>query len=158
MLLSKQVAVSLNIVHFKFKQFVAETLKEYGFNITPEQFLVLDVLWDDKVGKSQQQIANLLMKDKNSIRKLLDGLEGKGLITRIPDKDDRRINIVRLTDKAATISARVQEVAEQAVENMIEDIDESEINVFLEVLKNMSEKIDSLTHRKNLQTENGEAI
>ncbi|MDD3911463.1 MAG: hypothetical protein PHZ22_04690, partial [Bacteroidales bacterium] len=69
MILNKQVGVFLNLVHNKFKQYVSSIFQSQGFNITPEQFLVMDTLWDEGV-LSQQQIADIIIKDKNSIVKL----------------------------------------------------------------------------------------
>ena len=76
MILNKQVGMFLNLVHNRFKQYVTAIFDDHGFNITPEQFLVMDALWDEGV-LSQQQIADYLLKDKNSVVKLVDGLEVK---------------------------------------------------------------------------------
>lgn len=148
MILNKRIAVMLNLVHFKFKRNVAITFEKYGFDITPEQFLILDSLWDDNKGLSQQQIACIVMKDKNSVSKLIDGLEKKGLIVRIPDKADRRQNIVKVTDKALKISEEIQEVAMLAVDNIISGIDEKDMDTFINVLSLISENMDRLAEEQ----------
>ena len=78
MILNKQVGVFLNLVHNRTKQYITGIFQQHGFNITPEQFLVMDALWDNGV-MSQQEIATNIMKDKNSVVKLIDGLEKRGL-------------------------------------------------------------------------------
>ena len=74
MILNKQVGVFLNLVHFRFKQYLSAIFAKHGYDLTPEQFLVLDTLWDDGV-LSQQELADILKKDKNSVTKLIDALD-----------------------------------------------------------------------------------
>ena len=91
MILNKQIGVFLNLVHFQFKHFLGSVFQKHGFNLTPEQYLVMDTLWDEGV-LSQQQIANILIKDKNSVTKLIDALERKKLVVRVSGTLDRRKN------------------------------------------------------------------
>lgn len=143
----------LNLVHFQFKQYVAECFRRHGFEITPEQFLILDALWDNNVGISQQQLANIVMKDKNSVCKLIDGLEKKGLITRIPDKADRRVNLIKVTPKALEISEKIQQEAKYAVDDIIEGIPEEHLHIFVDVLQKISENLDKPLASGNGATE-----
>jgi DNA-binding MarR family transcriptional regulator len=50
---------------------------------------------------SQLQVAQSLGIDRTSMVSLLDALEGKGLVSRRPDPNDRRRNVVELTDRGA---------------------------------------------------------
>ena len=79
MVLEKQILMFLNIVNNSVKQRMSEKFQKSGFNLTPEQFLVMDTLWDEGV-LTQQQIADITMRDKNSIVKLIDGLENRKLV------------------------------------------------------------------------------
>ena len=106
MILNKQVGVFINLVHNRIKQYLSTIFQESGFNITPEQFLVMDALWNNGV-ISQQELARIILKDKNSIVKLVDGLEKKGLVVRVADKVDRRKNLIELTDYAHSIKEKV---------------------------------------------------
>jgi DNA-binding MarR family transcriptional regulator len=47
---------------------------------------------------SQQQAAQRLGVDRTTMVALVDGLEGKGLVGRRPQADDRRRNVVELTE------------------------------------------------------------
>ena len=73
MLLTKEVAVELNLTHCKLKQFMATMLKLNNIDLTPEQFLLIDLLWNQG-SLSQQQLADMMQKDKNSITKLIDAI------------------------------------------------------------------------------------
>ena len=46
MLLSKEVAVELNLTGCKLKQFIAAKLRQENVPLTPEQFLLIDLLWN----------------------------------------------------------------------------------------------------------------
>jgi DNA-binding MarR family transcriptional regulator len=80
----------------RMKAALQRAFKERGFAITPEQWGVLRVLWEDE-GLSQRQIGDRLFKDKPNITRMLDVLESKKLICRQPT--DRRSYAIFLTDE-----------------------------------------------------------
>lgn len=147
MILDKQVGVFLNLVHNRTKQYITGIFQQHGFNITPEQFLVMDALWDNGV-MSQQELADNIMKDKNSIVKLLDGLEKKDLVRRVADKADRRKNMIELTPYALSIKDDVTDAALEAISHIIKDIPTDELRLFIRTLGkmaiNMNEDTDLL--------------
>lgn len=144
MILNKQVGVFINLVHNRTKQYLATLFQEHGFNITPEQFLVMDALWNNGV-MSQQQLAHLILKDKNSVVKLIDGLEKKGLVVRVADKVDRRQNLIEVTEYASSIKDEVKEVAIEAINHIIKDIPQEEIQTFIKVLGKMASNMNEGT-------------
>lgn len=141
MILNKQVGVFLNLVHNKFKQYVTEIFEDQGFNITPEQFLVMDTLWDEGV-LSQQEIANIILKDKNSVVKLVDGLEERKLVRRVANKKDRRQNLIEVTPYALKIKDKITGLAMEAVNQVIEGISKDDLHTFLTVLSKMGENLN----------------
>jgi DNA-binding MarR family transcriptional regulator len=141
MILNKQVGVFLNIVHFRFKQYISSIFTKYGFNLTPEQYLVMDTLWDDGV-MSQQELAQRLNKDKNSITKLIDALEKKNLVVRVPDTLDRRLNKIHFTDHSLTLKERITEIALDSTNKIIKDIPEDDLKTFVKVLLKMADNME----------------
>ena len=154
MILNKQVGVFLNLVHNRTKQYISSIFQEHGFNITPEQFLVMDALWNEGT-MSQQQIAHTIMKDKNSVVKLLDGLEKKNLVVRVADKNDRRQNLIELTQYAWEIKDSITEVAINAVDLVIKDIPQNEMYIFIKVLSKMAENMNEDTDLLALAANSG---
>lgn len=69
MLLIKEVAVYINILNSKIKKYFGDELNKNTINMTPEQYLVMDILWDEGT-LSQQAIADIIQKDKNSVTNL----------------------------------------------------------------------------------------
>lgn len=143
MILNKQVAVFLNLVHNRTKQYITNIFQKEGFNITPEQFLVMDALWNEGI-MSQRQLSQNILKDKNSIVKLIDGLEKKNLVRRVADKADRRKNLIELTQDAMDIREKLTATAINAMDGIIRDIPQEEMEVFIKVLGKMSENMNEL--------------
>lgn len=138
MILDKQIGVFLNLVHNRFKQHFSTLFLEKGYNITPEQFLVMDTLWNNGAKMSQQQIADTIIKDKNSVVKLIDGLEKKELVRRVANVDDRRQNLIEVTPLGKEIEENVKETAMNAVGTIIEGIGKQELQTFINVLTKMA--------------------
>ncbi|MEJ1729757.1 hypothetical protein SMA90_25835, partial [Escherichia coli] len=61
MLLSKKIGVYLNQAHFLFKQCFLTELVANNVDLTPEQYLLIDLLWDEGP-LTQQEIANQMQK------------------------------------------------------------------------------------------------
>ncbi len=145
MVLEKQILMFLNIAHNSVKQCMSEVFQRGGFNLTPEQFLVMDTLWDEGV-LTQQQIADITMRDKNSIVKLIDGLESRKLVRRVSNPKDRRQNLIEVTPYSRKIKDKVTELSLEAVATIIGDIPRDDLEAFVKTLarmeRNMNPKSD----------------
>lgn len=141
MILSKSIAVYLNLAACKLKQYTAAMLKECKIDLTPEQFLLVDLLWNHGP-MSQQVMADTMHKDKNSVTNLADQLEKKGFVMRLRDENDRRSNILTLTEKAENLKLEAKEAGISILEHVIEGISEEDLNVFLETLDKMSANME----------------
>ena len=136
MLLSKELAVELNLTGCKLKQFISAKLRKRGVPLTPEQFLLIDLLWNQG-SMSQQQLADQMHKDKNSVTKLVDALERKGFVVRQQNSLDRRSNILVLTDKALELRDSAKQKGISILDEMLEGISEEELRIFLTTLSKL---------------------
>ncbi len=141
MMLIKEIAVYVNILNSRIKKGFFDKLQENGINITPEQYLVLDILWDQQ-SLSQQNIADIIQKDKNSVTKIIDSLEKKSLVRRVVDKKDRRINKIELTDEAMALEKLTTEVAINFMNDVVKDIDKQELDSFVNVMQRMKNNLE----------------
>src|ERR1700734_2643260 len=66
------------------------------FGIEPRELAILIVI-DSFEPASQQQVAERIGIDRTTMVAMLDALEAKGLLSRRPDAEDRRRNVVELT-------------------------------------------------------------
>lgn len=141
MLLSKEIAVELNLAACKFKQYTARMLRKNNIDLTPEQFLLIDILWNCGA-LPQYALADTMHKDKNSITKLVDALEKKNLITRRKDSGDKRSNTVVLTQKGEMIKDETKQFGVSMLEELLEGIDEKELRSFLTTLNKITKGME----------------
>ena len=137
MLLSKEIAVELNLTGCKLKQFIAAKLRQENVPLTPEQFLLIDLLWNQG-SMSQQQLADQMHKDKNSVTKLVDAIERKGFVYRQQNASDRRSNTLVLTEKALELRDHAKQKGISILDEMLEDISETELRAFLSTLNKLN--------------------
>ena len=141
MMIIKEIAVNVNILNSRIKKFFFDKLQENGINITPEQFLVLDILWKEQ-SLSQQKIADIIQKDKNSVTKIIDSLEKKNHVRREVDKNDRRINKIELTDEAVALEKLTTEVAINFMNDVVKGIDNKDLDTFVNVMRQIKNNLE----------------
>lgn len=137
MLLSKEIAVELNLTGCKLKQFLAAKLRQMDVPLTPEQFMLIDLLWNQGE-MSQQQLADQMQKDKNSVTKLVDAIERKGFVVRQQNLNDRRSNTLVLTEKANQLKPGAKQKGISILDQILEGIDEKELRAFLTTLRKLN--------------------
>lgn len=119
-----------------------KNFRNAGLEITIEQWSVLYHLWKED-GLSQQELGTRTFRDKASITRLIDNLEKLGLITRVASTSDRRINKVCLMDAAKPLQQMTYDLANQTMNEALQDISKEEI----EIVKNVLQRVyDNLTH------------
>lgn len=141
MLLSKRIAVELNLAGCKLKQYTAAMLKHHQVDLTPEQFLLIDLLWNQGP-LSQQELADQLQKDKNSVTKLVDAAERKGFVVRQQNPSDRRSNTIILTDLALSLKDDAKTKGIFILDKMLTGISEDELNAFLGTLAKLCDNME----------------
>ena len=142
-MLIKEIAVYVNILNSRIKKCFIDRLQQNGINVTPEQYLVLDILWE-KQSLSQQIIADLIQKDKNSVTKIIDSLEKKNLVNRVVDQKDRRINKIELTQEGLALEKITTEVAINFMNDTIKGIDNQDLDKFVEVMHKLKGNLDNI--------------
>jgi DNA-binding MarR family transcriptional regulator len=109
--LSRRLGYLLKHAQLRMAELTAKALTPYG--IDGRELGVLLVLAGPEPG-SQQQAAQRLGIDRTTMVALLDTLEGKGLVSRHPRADDRRRNVVELTDAGQHTLRRATRASDDA--------------------------------------------
>ncbi|HEC17462.1 MAG TPA: MarR family transcriptional regulator [Sedimenticola sp.] len=102
-------------VNMRLRALGTQLLRPYG--LTPEQFAVLATLCN-RDGMSQRELADLLVKDRPNMTRILDKLQHKGLVERRSHPQDRRICQVYATAAGQDLVARLAPVVLEARERM----------------------------------------
>lgn len=100
------------------------------YNLAPEQNLIMMLLWE-KNGLTQNQIAEILEKDKTNIARMSLNLENKGFIKRVGCPNDRRSLNLCLTPEGHVLSKQIVPTLEEFNDIICEGISKEEL-VFLE--------------------------
>jgi len=111
-----------------------KNFRNAGLEITIEQWSVLYHLWKED-GLSQQELGTRTFRDKASITRLIDNLEKLGLVTRVASTSDRRINKVCLMDAAKPLQQLTYDLANQTMNEALQNITKEEIELYKNVVK-----------------------
>lgn len=95
------------------------------FGISGRELSIL-LLLEAREPESQQETAARLGVDRTTMVALLDGLEAKGLVARQVDPNDRRRNVVALTDRGRRTLDEAVEASDAAEAELLGPLDESE--------------------------------
>lgn len=86
----------INLAAQRLKYELHQAFQARGYDITPEQWAVLNRLWEED-GLSQVELAERTFKDKPGTTRILTLLEKKGVVVRRADESDGRVQRVFLT-------------------------------------------------------------
>ena len=133
------LAVTLKSLEHAFKKSIAELQTE----LPAESFgmLMITYFYQDVI---QQDIAEMIKKDKSAVLRQVDLLESKGLVRRQTDEHDRRKNIIAITDKGKEIAQTLMKKEHELFLSLSQGVDEQDMKSFLKVLailRNNAQKI-----------------
>ena len=141
MLLSKEITVELHLTGCKLRQYIAVMLRMMEVPLTPEQFMLIDLLWNQGQ-MTQQQLADQMQKDKNSVTQLVDAIERKGFVVRMRNPEDRRSNTLVLTEKAENLKLDAKRKGIFILDKMLDGISENELRAFLKTLRKLNDNMN----------------
>jgi len=93
---------------------------------------------DGREPESQQQAAAHLGVDRTTMVGLLDSLEGKALVARRPDAEDRRRNVVVLTDAGQAKLLEATKASDAAERELLAPLDDREAAQLRALLKRIT--------------------
>ncbi|MGG7179105.1 MarR family winged helix-turn-helix transcriptional regulator [Clostridium paraputrificum] len=107
------------------------------YNIGAGQYLFLRVLYKEE-RPTQEYLSNILNIDKATTARALKKLEDEGYIYREKSEDDKRANVIELTQKALNIKEEFFEVHRLWEKKITEYLDDSEKALALKLLKKIA--------------------
>jgi Transcriptional regulators len=129
-------------INAMLNRYLNRKFKSEGLGITTEQWSVLSCLWE-KDKQTQKYICDHTYKDKASITRLLDGLEKNGLVVRVSDSSDRRINLIHLTEKGVKMEKIANNIVSDCIAMSTNKISTEDlrfmIDMFKKIILNISE-------------------
>jgi DNA-binding MarR family transcriptional regulator len=117
-----------------------KNFKQANLDITIEQWSVLYHLWKED-GLSQQELCLRTFRDKPSITRLVDNLEKLKMVKRVASKQDRRINLIYLTEAASELQLTTMDMANQTLNEALAGVEEADIELCKSVLVKVYENL-----------------
>lgn len=114
-----------------------------GYSLQLEQLPILFTIYfsgNDLL--SQQEIANLLHKDKSGIQRSLRTLERDGYLRVVAHEVDRRKNLIQLTPAGQSVVEKVIETTEIIDKQVTSQLTADELNSFLSTLRKITSLLD----------------
>jgi len=99
-ILNDSLGFNIDRVAKLFRQELTRALADY--DLTPEQWQIMAVIWNSDTPLNQQNITQFTLKDKHNVSRLVKRLEVKGWLEKHPNPDDARAFRLTVTQKGQT--------------------------------------------------------
>lgn len=108
-------------------------LNKRKIDLTIEQFVLLQIL--NLNGELiQQEISEIMGKDKSVVLRQINGLEKRKLVERNTDNKDKRKNVIRMTKGGRLLFKDLLKIQKEVSQELIEGISKHELDVFYKVV------------------------
>ncbi|WP_207423990.1 MarR family winged helix-turn-helix transcriptional regulator [Desertivirga brevis] len=111
-----------------------------GLDIDRYQY-VLVLIQDNNEMLSQQALAEKLEVDKSYVVGIINYLEGKGYVRREKNENDRRQQMIKLTDKANEDIPKIRAVTERLNSKSLENFSEDQIKTLTSMLNQIESNL-----------------
>ncbi len=124
---------------------LTKKFQDAGFDVSYEQWSILIHLYRQD-GQTQQALARIAVKDKAAITRLLNVLEKKNIVLRVPDRTDKRSKLIYLTNKAKEFKGELIAQVEEMLHEAEQGISFEEMEHCRVTLNKIFDNFDSLNH------------
>jgi DNA-binding MarR family transcriptional regulator len=138
--LKKAIAFAIQRAHERVRVTLYREFHEEGLRITPEQWVVLVLLWD-REGRTPSELSEAALRDRPTMTRLLDTMERNGLVTRRTSRSDRRGRVVQLTRLGRSLRAPLMTQARRIVARLERGISENDLRVTHRTLQRIVENL-----------------
>lgn len=138
-LISSQVLYRwIQKVYVMLDDFDRRILLKFGLNTSQYRTLLM---LDDEKGERLTAISERLLLSKSTITRVVDELEERGWVQRIPDPDDRRAQRVVLTETGVEMQREICTTHRQALDEIFQTLSEQEQAALDGFLSNLFDRL-----------------
>ena len=134
------------MAHHRMFHLYTRTFQKEGFDLTFEQFILLKII-NAREGISQNELANLIDRDKTSITRAINTLENNHKVIRISLKDDKRKKGIYLTKDGRVILEKIFPRFMEIKSEIEKDFDSEEISNTIDLLKRLINRVTEIEKR-----------
>lgn len=140
--------IQLSDVHFylmdrimrEAKALTKEVFQREGIEVTVDQWVILKAIAEQE-GASQQEVSGLTFREPAAITRMLDHLIKKGLVSKVVDKEDRRKQLLYLSEEGRVLYDLALPLVFQLREHALTKLNESQRITLRDGLKSMLNSI-----------------
>jgi len=138
--LEKAIAFSIQHAYERVRITLYREFHESGLAITPEQWIVLVLLWE-RDARTPSELSEATLRDRPTMTRIIDTMERNGLVARKPASADGRGRVVWLTRAGRKLRAPLTARARRIVKRLERGIPEADLNVTRRTLTRIFENL-----------------
>ena len=100
--------------------------------LTVEEAILLNMV-NERTNQISQNLAQVTGKNKSVVMRLLDSLEAKGLLLRSQNPEDRRENLLTLTDEGEHVVRQYAKIERALSADLLDGAKEEDVEAFFRV-------------------------
>ncbi len=120
-----------------------ELLEENRIEISKMQFFILKMV-ANKEGISQNELAVYAERDKSSLTRMINTLEKKSYVRRVPTENDRRVNGIYITAKGLEIVNSARPLLNDFAVKVEKGLTDEEVQTTIRVLRKIQDNIQHI--------------
>jgi DNA-binding MarR family transcriptional regulator len=140
MRIERQGGFLISKIHRLSGRVFARMLRHYDIEINPAQGRILFVLWRED-GIPIRELAKRTSLGKSTLTSMLDRLEEAGYVARERSETDRRVVLVRRTDKDRAAQAAYERVSKAMIDVYYSGLTDEEIAAFERTLERILDNL-----------------
>lgn len=145
-LLNKRVGAMLVATGVMSRVMALQFFAERGYEITPEQYLILSIIMDSGGELYQRQISEITYKDRPNVSRIINILEEMDLVQRIEDVNKRKVFKVAVTPKGIAMREKIQPTMFELRAITTKGISDKDLEFALGILEQMQDNMkDNVT-------------
>ena len=100
--------------------------------LTVEEAILLNMV-NERTNQISQNLAQVTGKNKSVVMRIVDSLESKGLLVRSKNPDDRRENLLTLTEQGEKVIRQYSKIERSLSEDLLAGTAEEDVEAFFRV-------------------------
>ena len=138
--LDQSLGFTTNRLANRLRAELAAGFEERGFDVTPDQWLVLGRLREGD-GISQKELGERIAKDKTNTARIVEVMERKGLVGRREDGDDQRQRLIYMTDFGRNTHQQLIPIAQAVLQRAQRGFSSEEVNQLIATLNRVYDNL-----------------
>lgn len=119
-------------------------LKDLKIKLAPQQLRAMRQIWTSKES-TLLELSRTLKRDKGQVTRLVDELCKLKMVERIPNPNDGRSKLLRLTPQGHQFFESIETIEGKFSKQMIEGISQEQLDVFFKVSDQISNNLKNIS-------------